>query len=74
MGLYEGKGQLDRALKDLLLRWQDCRASWRDEVAADFEKQFLVPLQQRVKTATSAMTTAAGLVARVKSEVKDNNS
>lgn len=73
MGLYEGKGQLDRAAKNLMIRWQAVRASWRDEVAADFEEKTLVPLQQHVKNATSAMGTAAALIARIKSDVSDRS-
>ncbi len=73
MGLFEGKGQLDRATKDLMVRWHTVRATWRDNVAAEFEEQTLVPLQQNVKNATSAMSTAAGLIARIKSEVSDRS-
>ena len=73
MGLFEGKGQLDRATKDLMVRWSVVRTSWRDNVAADFEQQTLVPLQQHVKNATSAMSSAASLIARIKSEVSDRS-
>jgi hypothetical protein len=73
MGLFEGKGQLDRATKDLTLRWSVCRTAWRDSVAADFEEKVLLPLQQNVKNATSAMSTAAGLISRIKAEVSDRS-
>lgn len=73
MGLFEGKGQLDRATKDLMIRWNAVRASWRDNVAAEFEQQTLVPLQQNVKNATSAMSSAASLIARIKAEVSDRS-
>lgn len=73
MGLFEGKGQLDRASKDLMIRWSTCRTSWRDNVAADFEQQVLLPLQQNVKSATSAMSSAASLIARIKAEVSDRS-
>ncbi|QOV91625.1 hypothetical protein [Humisphaera borealis] len=73
MGLFEGKGQLDRATKDLMARWSVVRASWRDNVAADFEQQTLLPLQQHVKNATSAMSSAASLITRIKSEVSDRS-
>ena len=56
-----------------MIRWSVVRASWRDNVAADFEQQTLVPLQQHVKNATSAMSSAASLIARIKSEVSDRS-
>jgi len=74
MGLFEGKGQLDRASKDLMARWSVCRAAWRDNVASDFEQQVLLVLQQHVKNATSAMSNAATLIAHIESEVSDRSS
>ena len=33
MGLFEAKGQLDRGMKDLLIRWNLARSQWKDNVA-----------------------------------------
>jgi hypothetical protein len=73
MGLFEAKGQLDRATKELMIRWSLCRSQWRDNVAAEFEEQQLVPIQQQVKNATGAMNTAAALIARIKADVSDRS-
>ncbi|HEX8913418.1 MAG TPA: hypothetical protein VF796_13740 [Humisphaera sp.] len=71
MGLFEAKGQLDRGWKDLMIRWNMTRASWRDNAAAEFEEQNLIPLQANLRNAVSAMTTAAGFISRVRSECSD---
>lgn len=73
MGLFEAKGQVDRAAKELAIRWALCRSQWRDNVAAEFEDQHLVPIQQNVKNATGAMNTAAALVSRIKADVSDRS-
>ena len=28
MGVYEGRGQLSKSIKELLLRWNETRMSW----------------------------------------------
>jgi hypothetical protein len=71
MGLFEAKGQLDRGMKDLVLRWNITRAQWHDNTAAEFEAKQLVPLQNQLRNAASAIALAAVLVARVRSECAD---
>jgi hypothetical protein len=55
MGLYEGRGQLGKAMKALLLRWNETKASWDDARSDDFEKTYLVPLEMDLRNAVSAM-------------------
>ena len=71
MGLFEAKGQLDRGMKDLIIRWNLARSQWKDNVAAEFENQHLVPLQAHLRNATTAMSSAAGLISRIKSDCSD---
>ncbi len=71
MGLFEAKGQIDRGMKDLLIRWNLARAQWKDNTAAEFEQQHLVPLQGHLRNATTAMSPAAGLIARAKADCSD---
>ena len=73
MGLFEAKGQLDRGIKDLSARWNHTRASWQDNSAADFEKQFIDPLRVHVRNATAAMASAASFVSQAKSECADRS-
>ena len=70
MGLYEARGQLDRALKDLMLRWAETKAVWRDQVGEDFEEKYLIPLERALRNAGTAMDTAAQLVSRARQECR----
>lgn len=66
MGVYEGRGQLTRAIKDLLLRWGEVSVSWRDSRAEDFHKRTLEPLEMDVRNATSAMDHVAAVLQQVR--------
>ena len=52
MSLGASKSVLNEANRELFMRWEETRASWRDAKAADFEKEFLAGLPQAVATAT----------------------
>jgi hypothetical protein len=64
MGVYEGRGQLSRALKDLKHRWLETKSSWDDANADAFEEKYLGPLEADMRTAVSAMDTMAVLLAQ----------
>jgi len=66
MGVYEGRGQLTRAMKDLMARWAETSSVWDDIVAKNFEKRFLSPLEIDVRNATSAMDQASQLLAKIR--------
>lgn len=66
MGVYEGRGQLSKALKQLQLRWAEARMSWDDAAAAYFEKRFLEPLEMDLKNAVSAMDHMATVLSQVR--------
>ena len=55
MGVYEGRGQLSRAMKDLMGRWHETRASWSDAVSKNFEDKHLLPLEMDLRNAVAAM-------------------
>ena len=64
MGVYEGRGQLSRGMKDLLLRWMEAKSSWDDANSDRFEEKYLVPLEQGLRSAVSAMDTMAVLISQ----------
>jgi hypothetical protein len=66
MSVYESRGQLSRAMKDLLLRWQDTRMSWDDAVSRSFEKEFLDPLQADLRDAAAAMDHVSVLLQQIR--------
>lgn len=62
MGVYEGRGQLSKAMKELSLRWSEVRMNWDDSVRRGFEDRYLVPLQMDLRTAVGAMDHMAVLL------------
>ena len=51
MGVYEGRGQLGRAIKTLMHQWADTRSNWDDERARQFEEKYLQMLEQDLRNA-----------------------
>jgi hypothetical protein len=39
---------LEQSLKDLMVEWQQCRASWNDGKAREFEHDYLEPIPAMV--------------------------
>lgn len=68
MGVYEGRGGLTKATRELLLRWQDTKSNWQDAVADQFEKKYLEMLEKDVKTAVGAMDQMAALLSRIRND------
>jgi hypothetical protein len=55
MGVYESRGQLGEAMKDLFRKWSETKMSWYDAQAEEFETTFLIPLEGDLKSAAGAM-------------------
>ena len=68
MGLYEGRGQLGKLLKDLEFRWESARMDWDDEQARRFEERYIETFKSDLKTAISAMDDMAALMVQIRSE------
>jgi hypothetical protein len=66
MGVYEGRGQLGKSLKDLLHRWAEVKGSWEDAQSKQFEEKFLDPIQQDLKQAMAAMDHVAVVIQQVR--------
>lgn len=66
MGVYEGRGQLSKAIKLVQLRWQETRTSWNDAASEHFEKKFLEPLEADLRTAATAMEHMASVLAQIR--------
>ena len=66
MGVYEGRGQLNKALKDLMLKWSETKMSWDDSVSERFQKTYLEPLEKDMRSAASAMDQMAVLIGRIR--------
>jgi hypothetical protein len=66
MGVYEGRGQLGKSMKELMSAWLDARSSWKDANAERFEKKHLVPLEMDLRQAVSAMDVMSQLISAIK--------
>lgn len=68
MGVYEGRGQIGKAMKELISRWQDARMTWNDARAVDFEKRYIESIEMNLRGATGAMDHMAQLLAQIHKE------
>ena len=66
MGIYEGRGQLGKSMKELMHGWMETRSSWKDANADRFEKKHLVGLEQDMRAALSAMDVMSQLLSAIK--------
>ena len=55
MDLSTGQARMSKALKNLRLKWEHARESWRDANAAAFEREHVDALEPKVMAAISAM-------------------
>ena len=51
MSLKASKAKLSRATKDISARWDETRATWRDQKAQQFEAKFITPLPDSISSA-----------------------
>jgi hypothetical protein len=69
MGLYEARGNLNKSLKDLLMRWQYTKTLWDDEQSKVLEEELLAKLEKDIRTATEAMDTMTLICGQAKRDV-----
>ena len=55
MSLTDSKGALSRAAKDLFARWNDVKGVWADAQSEEFEKTYLIQIEQDVRSALGAL-------------------
>jgi len=65
MGVHEGRGQLSKAMKELLARWSEATSSWNDARSKQFEEKYITPLAMDLKMALSAMDHVATLLQQI---------
>ncbi|MGA2501015.1 MAG: hypothetical protein ABSH20_25035 [Tepidisphaeraceae bacterium] len=71
MGVYEGRGQITKSMKDLMQKWAETKGYWQDAVAAKFEAERLMPLEYDIKTAMGAMDHMAILLGQAKRDASE---
>ena len=66
MSVQAGQGKLARASKELLNRWNDTKAVWRDNNSKQFEDKFLNPLMAKLRTTEKAMGHMTEVLSKLK--------
>jgi hypothetical protein len=70
MGVYEGRGQISKSMKELMNRWAETRSSWDDAMSEQIEKGTLQPLEMDVRNALGAMEHIAQVLQQIKSDCR----
>jgi len=68
MSLSVGKAQLNEALSELRIKWDRTRTMWNDPVSASIEKEYLSPLEPRIRSTIAAMTRMQEITAKARRE------
>jgi hypothetical protein len=68
MSLSVGRYKLYTALKDLALRWEECKDQWHDSVRREFEEKQWAPLEPHVKAALAAMDRLDQVLIKVRND------
>jgi hypothetical protein len=65
-----GMVQLQDTLKKLLNRWEETKQFWDDQVRIDFEKKYIDPLMDQIKTTIQAQDDLARMMQQCYSDCK----
>jgi hypothetical protein len=66
MAVQDGRALIGKAMKDLLHRWGDTKAQWKDVMSVGFEKNRLEPMEADLRSAASAMDHMSQLLSQVR--------
>jgi len=64
--MSSGAARLNHALRTLRERWDDTQGYWSDQVARDFEKNHLIPLEAQAKNAIVGMDKLAEVLVKLR--------
>ena len=65
MGVYEGRGQLAKAIKDLTQRWGETKMLWTDQKSEEFERRYIHTIEADLRQAVTAMEHIASVLNQV---------
>jgi hypothetical protein len=68
MSLIESSGALSKAAKDLFARWAEVQAVWSDAQSREFEKVYLDPIEQDVRSALGALDHMNQVLQRIEND------
>jgi uncharacterized protein YukE len=64
-------GRLQHALKNLREQWDIAKETWADQNARDYEKHYIVPLEQNVKHAITGMEKLSETLGKIRGQCKE---
>jgi hypothetical protein len=70
MGIYESRGQIAKAMKDLSAKWQDVKMDWNDARSNEIEKEFLTQIEIDARAAGAAMDQMGVLLQKIRQECR----
>jgi hypothetical protein len=65
-------GRLHHALKHIREQWDIAQEKWDDQVARDFERLHLMPLEQLTKGAITGMEKISEVLGKIKAQCKED--
>lgn len=68
MDLTSGQARLNKAYKNLRIRWDHARQSWKDANASAFERDHIDSLDPKVRAALSAMERLGSMLNQMERE------
>jgi hypothetical protein len=68
MGVSEGRAQLTKGIKQLMMQWMETKSQWHDAQTSKFEEKYINNLEQDLKSAFSAMDQMAVLLTQAKND------
>jgi len=71
--LTSGSGRLHDALEILLIRWEQTKEQWHDQVRVDFEREYLDPLAPRVTALIERINGLSQLIVKARQECADSH-
>ena len=66
MGVYEGRGQLAKGMKELMAAWAETKSSWKDQNAERFEEKHVQPIEMDLRAALGALDVMSQLLTAIK--------
>lgn len=70
MTVGTGLVQLQEAIKQLRVQWEQVQLHWKDPVQREFEREFLIPLELQVASTHQAMEQLAQLITQAEQDTR----
>lgn len=71
--MSQHSARLQHALKDLREKWDITRESWADQVALDFERNHLEPLEHMLRQSVVGMDKLSEALGKIRRQCQEND-